>query len=371
MDGSTMSRTSNWDRAKMTALWIKDHAPAFTISTVTFSALWVAVVLCWFTLYAWDSTFYKNQASPGNELTFWTAGIVFRTFVIFGGLAIIWIKQNYVRRTTEEAKFLWVKYQRPVGTNFFGKAALTLRIIWIMGLIACGVAAMGFVTEGHDYHYRAADAITTTAEASTTSADDTIKRAQAEKDAIRKDRDGLVSAARTSMNLVLDDGNARNDDVSQYEANIAKYQTEAQTKLDAQDAVIAKAEAEKLTAKQSATAEAVGDPALAAVYRFPARYIGGFDGVGFRDGFGLFWVVLIELCGSVGAQAVLAVQMALSKRKQAQEAGSRGGRTTSRRRLIEDMRKARREATKADLDEESVEEENEDGDNASPKQAAE
>jgi len=40
----------------------------------------------------------------------------------------------------------------------------------------------------------------------------------------------------------------------------------------------------------------------------------------------------------------------MSKRKEAQENGAKGGRTTSRRRLIEDMRKARTE-TKADLSE--------------------
>jgi hypothetical protein len=44
------------------------------------------------------------------------------------------------------------------------------------------------------------------------------------------------------------------------------------------------------------------------------------------------------------------VQIAMSKRKEAQENGSRGGRTTARRRFIEDLRKVKSD-TKADLSE--------------------
>jgi len=52
----------------------------------------------------------------------------------------------------------------------------------------------------------------------------------------------------------------------------------------------------------------------------------------------------------VGAQALLSVQIAMSKRKEAQENGSKGGRTTARRRFIEDLRKVKNE-TRADLSE--------------------
>lgn len=352
----------NPSQAKAAVAWAKDHAPAFTVSFVTFSALWAAVVLACLTLYVWDASFYRSLAPPGMELTFQSAGVVFRTFVIFGGLAIIWIKQTATRRAMEEAKFLWIKYQRPAGTDFFGKAGITLRVIWTMGLVACGIAALGFVTEGNDYHYRSNAAIGQTEAATTDSADATISRAETEKAAIRADRDGLVAAARQSMNLVLDDGNAKNDDVSQYEANIAKYQTEAEAKLAIQDAVIAKATEERLAAKRTATAEAVGDPALPAVFQAPARYVAGFDGLIFRDLFAIFWVILIEACGSIGAQALLAVQMALSKRKAAQAAGAQGGKTTARRnrvrgklKAIEDLRNQPKPQTQADLDEDAPE----------------
>lgn len=319
-----------------TGRWLRDHAPAFTVSFVTFSALWAAVALACLTLYVWDSRFYSSLAPPGMELSFMAAGLVFRTFVIFGGLAIVWLKTNKLNK----------------------ESGWTLRFIWVMGLIACGIAALGFVTEGNDYHFRSNAAITQTETATTDSADTIIARATAEKEAIRKDRDGLVAAARQSMNLVLDDGNSRNDDVSGYEANIAKYQTDAEAKLAAQDAVIAKAESERLSAKQTATAKTVGDPALPAVFRAPSRYISGFDGITFRDIFAIFWVILLEACGSVGAQSLLAVQMALSKRKQAQAAGAVGGRTTARRnrvsrklKAIEDLR-AEKAGTASDLSEE-------------------
>jgi len=319
---------TGWDRAAHFGRWMKDHAPAFTVAFVTFSALWAAVVVACLTLYVWDSQFYSSLAPPGMETSFMAAGVVFRTFVIFGGLAIVYLKTNKLNAS----------------------AGRTLRFIWVMGLLACGVAALGFVTEGNDYHYRKSAAVTQTESASTESADTIIARAEKEKVAIRADRDQLVAAARQSMNLVLDDGNSRNDDVSTYEKNIAQYQTEAQAKLDEQDAKIAAAETDRLGARQQATEAAIGDPALPAVFQAPARYFAGFDGVTFRDAFALFWVILLEACGSVGAQALLAVQMAMSKRKEAQENGSRGGRTTARRRLIEDLRKVRNE-TKADLSE--------------------
>jgi hypothetical protein len=380
MDGSTMGKPDAWARARMAAVWLKDHAPAFTIVTVTFSCLWLALCVCWMTLFTWDMSFYRSLAPPGMELSFQAAGFVFRMFVTAGGLALIWIKQNTLRRATEEAKFLWIKYQRPVSTNYFANAARTLRIIWIMGLIACGVAALGFVTEGNDFHYRKNAAIGQTEAATTDSADSVIARAETEKANIRKDRDGLVQAARTSMNLVLDDGNARNDDVSQYEANIAKYQTEAQAKLDAQDAVIAKAEGDRLGAQREATATAIGDPGLAAVFKYPVRYIQGFDSITFRDAFAIFWVILLELCGSVGAQALLAVQMALSKRKQAQANGAIGGKTTARRgrvkgklQMIEDLRKEKQQ-TQVDADgdaEDELELDEEDEGEEPPRQAAE
>ena len=342
--------------------WCKDHAPAFTVSFVTFSALWFAVGLACLTLYIWDASFYRSLAPPGMEWTFQSAGIVFRTFVIFGGLAIVWLKTNKLNAA----------------------AGGTLRFIWVMGLIACGIAALGFVTEGNDYHYRSNAAITQTEAATTDSADTIIARATAEKQAIRADRDQLVAAARTSMNLVLDDGNSRNDDVSTYEANIAKYQTDAEAKLATQDAVIAKAEAERLNAKQTATADAIGDPALPAVFQAPARYVAGFDGLVFRDLFAIFWVILLEACGSVGAQSLLSVQMALSKRKQAQAAGALGGKTTSHRnrvrgklKAIEDLRKEKA-GTASDLTEEmdpveddDLTEDDEDDEPEAPRQAAE
>ena len=361
--------------------WVRDHAPAFTVSFVTFTALWIAVIIACVTLYVWDSQFYASLAPPGMALSFMAAGIVFRTFVIFGGLSIIWIKQNTPKRAIEDAKFLWWKYQRPVGTNYFAKAAQTLRFIWIMGLMACGVAALGFVTEGNDFHYRRAGAVEKTESATTESADTTIKRATDEKAAIRADRDALVSAARKSMDLVLDDGNSSNDDVGQYEANIATYQSDAQSKLDAQDAIIAAAESSRLTAQTTATQEAVGDPGLPAVFRAPARYIPGWDGIGFRDVFALFWVVLLEACGSVGAQSLLAVQMAMSKRKAAQEAGAKGGKTTARRnrvngklQQIEDLREQKARETQVDADadaEDDLEDDEQTDDGASPRQAAE
>lgn len=307
------------------ARWVKDHAPAFTVSFVTFSALWLAVVLTELTLFVFDASFYRSLAPPGMELWFQAIGVCFRLVVIFGGLAIVWGKQN----------------------NMPKAATGTLRFLFVFSFCAVMVSALGYVSEGGDYHYRKNASITESETATTDSADTIISRAEKEKAAIRADRDSLVGAARQSMNLVLDDGNSKNDDVSLYEANIRKYQEEAASKLAAQDAIIAKAETERLTAKQKASVQAVGDPALATVFRFPSRYIQGWDGITFRDAFSLFWVILLEAIGAFGAQALLTIQMSMSRKKRFSDMGKEGGKTTARRsrvsrklQAIEDLRNA-------------------------------
>ena len=308
--------------------WLRDHAPAFTVSTIALTALWAAIALACIVLYTFDALFYRSLAPPGMEFIFQSAGIVFRTFVIFGGLCIVWMKAQRLPSA----------------------ATGTLRAIWAMAFFACCVAALGFVSEGSDYHYRKTASVQQTETVTVESADTRLARIDAEKASIRADRDRLVAGARESMRLVLSDGIGGNDNLTAFEARIATYEDDARQKLSALDEQVAAIEGERLNARTTATAESVGDPGLPAVFRFPDRYVPGWDGVAFRDAFSLFWVVLLELCGSVGAQALLSVQIAMSKRKEAQENGSRGGRTTARRRFIEDLRKVKNE-TRADLSE--------------------
>ncbi len=291
--------------------WLRDHAPAFTISTVALTALWAAIALACATLYIWDAAFYRSLAPPGMELTFQAAGIVFRTFVIFGGLAIVWMKAQRLPNA----------------------ATATLRGIWVMALIACCIAALGFVSEGNDYHYRKTSAVQQTETVTVESADTRLARIDTEKAAIRADRDRLVAGARESMRLVLSDGIAGNDDLSAFEANISQYELDASTKLNLLDEQIAKIEGERLTAQTTATAESVDDPGLPAVFRFPGRYVPGWDAKTFQDAFSLFWVILLEMCGSVGAQSLLSVQIAMSKRIKAQEVGAQGGRASAKAKM--------------------------------------
>lgn len=311
--------------------WIKDHAPAFTISTVALTALWAAIALSCVVLYTFDALFYRSLAPPGMEFVFQAAGIVFRTFVIFGGLCIVWMKSNKLPHT----------------------ATATLRVVWVMAFMACCVAALGFVSEGNDYHYRKTSAVEKTETVTVESADTRLARIDKEKDAIRADRDRLVAGARESMRLVLSDGIAGNDNLKEFESQIAAYETDARQKLSALDEQIAAIEGERLTARTTATAESVGDPGLPAVFRFPDRYVAGWDGIAFRDGFALFWVILLELCGSVGAQALLSVQIAMSKRIKAQATGAEGGRASAKakmRRLITYAAEAQKTNVKPDGD---------------------
>lgn len=295
--------------------WIRDHAPAFTVVFVTFSALWFAVALCCLTLYVFDASFYRGLAPPGMELWFQFIGVVFRTVVIAGGLAIVWAKSNKLP----------------------AQAIATLRFLFIMSFFAVLVSALGYVSEGGDFHYRKAASVQKTETVSVESADTRLARIDTEKAAVRADRDRLVAGARDSMKLVLSDGVAGNDDLKGFEAQIATYESDASTKLLALDAQVKAIEGERLVARQTATVQAVGDPGLATVYRFPERYIPGWSAIMARDVFNVFWTILLESIGAFGAQSLLSMQMALSKRIKAQEAGSEGGRASAKakmRRLI-------------------------------------
>ena len=311
--------------------WVRDHMPAFTISTIALTMLWAAIALSCVVLYTFDALFYRSLAPPGMEVVFQSAGVVFRTFVIFGGLAIVWMKAQKLPHT----------------------ATATLRVVWLMAFAACCVAALGFVSEGNDYHYRKTASVQQTETVTVESADTRLARIDKEKDAIRADRDRLVAGARESMRLVLSDGIAGNDNLREFEAQIAAYEDDARQKLSALDEQIAAIEGERLNARTTATAEAVGDPGLPAVFRFPDRYVPGWDGIAFRDAFALFWVLLLELCGSVGAQALLSVQIAMSKRIKAQAAGEAGGRASAKakmRRLITYAAEAQKTGVKPDGD---------------------
>lgn len=325
-----------------------------TILDWCFIPLWTAVVAAWATLLFWDAKFYAGLAEPGLEFTFMAAGVVFRLFLIFGGLAIIYLKlQGSVKnkgpwlrftRASKERKKWWqqVLHYTPVPHislanmfkgNAFGGSARTLRVIWLMALVACLVAAMGFVTDGNDFHYRKAESVQTIGTNSETTADAKIKLAKEEIVRIGLDRDKQVAGARSAAALVLDDGNASNDDVSQYEANARQYQTDAQKLIDAQNAIITQATLDKLAAQNTAAGAKVGDPGVKAVFRQPERYGVGVDSVTMRDAFGLFWVILLELCGAVGAQTLVMVQMLLAKRRMAQANGSLGGVASSKAEL--------------------------------------
>ena len=332
--------------------WLRDHAPAFTVVFVTFSALWFAVGLCCLTLYVFDASFYRGLAPPGMEIWFQAIGVCFRTVVIFAGLAIVWGKANKLPAS----------------------ALSTLRFLFVMSFCAVMVSALGYVSEGGDYHARKAQSVIKTETVSVESADTRLARIDTEKAAVRADRDRLVSGARESMRLVLSDGIGGNDNLTGFEAQIATYEADASAKLSALDEQVKAIEGERLTARQTATADAVGDPGLATVYRFPERYIPGWSGITARDAFNVFWVVLLESIGAFGAQSLLSMQMALSKRKAAQEAGSKGGKETSKRqrqKLIAMANAAQRQPTAVDADADNDDDLDDDQTDTTPRQAAE
>lgn len=315
--------------------WIKNHAPAFTAATISLTALWFAVILACITLYVWDSTFYRAQAPEGMELTFWTAGIVFRTVVIFGLVAIVWAKAS-------KAPAGWVK---------------TLRVLWCMGLVACFIAALGFITEGLDFRERRVGAVTGVETVSIDAADSQIEELKAQKTAIEQSRDKIISDLQVSINNITSDRLDNDDLADAYRIDQSKERDSARTKIDAIDAKIISLMDKKQDSQLAATEKSTHETAIPTVFRFMAFNDDGVSRI-IRNVFALFWTALIELVGGLGAGALYGLHRHAQSRASLLDAASKGGRTTQRRRrvsekqkLIEDYSKEKQQ-TEADLSEE-------------------
>jgi hypothetical protein len=242
---------------------------------VLFALGWLTLFFVLPTLYVWDASFYSRQASPVLPLwTYIAVGLTFRTIIVIGPSFFI---RSIVRRE-------WM-------------AACIWLVLSAISLPACILAAMGAVTEGQDYHFRNASAITDTKNVSVGSFDEQIERIVGEKETERLTTEKLIAGARESMREVTTDGDPSNDDLSTFEANIRLYTQDGKSKQEALDGQIAVLEATKLTAQTTATDKAVTEPPIAAVYQFPARYVPTVQPMAFRDASAVYWVIGLEIIG--------------------------------------------------------------------------
>lgn len=163
-------------------------------------------------VYILDAIFFAAWA-PGLYYipVFILIGVVIRTMAVSASVALQWVR----------------------GQKNIRIARAAIRTLWVLCLIACLVPAMSFFAGGHKAQTNGAEVATQTEAVSTESKTARIQRRTDEIAQIRIDRDRQVDAARKSMDLVLDDGNSKNDDVSEYELNIKKYEDDAADAIEA------------------------------------------------------------------------------------------------------------------------------------------
>lgn len=324
-----------------------------TLMDIVFTALWGAVGIAVANLYVLDARFYGEIAPPSINVWIYRAfGVVFRTFVVGGGLAIVWLKQTrsprpwfYFTRLSDKGWARWVPVPHIQLPDTLGAAGVAIRVIWSMGLVASVVSAMGSVAEGNDYHARKAGATVTAERITTESQSDKIARLNADKADIRKDRDAAVAQANHSIELIENDGvpgisAADNISIQKFQAAITKAQEDADGALKDKGIEITAAENKTEDAHSTANVQGIENPELAAVWQLPTRYILNLNGIWLRDGFAVFWILLLENIGSFGAMALYALHLFIARRKGLQAAGSLGGKTTARRQRVDKKLKA-------------------------------
>ena len=182
-------------------------------------------------VYILDAIFFAAWAPDWKYIpVFMLIGVVIRTIAVSAGVALQWVRDQKEIRI----------------------ARGTIRLIWVLCLLACLVPAMSFFAGGHKAQTQGGDVAAATEQVSTESKTARIERRTAEIAQIRADRDRQVADARKSMDLVLDDGNAKNDDVTEYEDNIRKYESDAKVGIDRLNAEIAQIEEERETKQMEA-----------------------------------------------------------------------------------------------------------------------
>ena len=269
----------------------------------------VALSVACLVAYVLDMIFFFQQSSVlWLSLLMCALGFIFRTIAIAGGVMLEWAEEDEKNEPADPLdvkKARFVAALRWVGRRLsFSTARMTLRVMTYLCWIVCVYATVSFFSSGHEMRKFAAESTTAIESAQTVNAESIVKdlrdqNATLDKDKqdIRADRDKLIAGARQSMSEVQTDNVAENDDLSLYERNIARYNTEADGKIAAKDALIATNNqkiSDLLTGKGDAIVEAAKertevDPSLA-VYSFLA----GLTGMS-TDGWTVFSAFLFAL----------------------------------------------------------------------------
>lgn len=260
--------------------------PRFSAKLLIMTAVLGAMIVAGFTLFVWDMDFYSRLTPVGQDaINYQRVGFALRTMAI-AGLPLFLLA-------------------REIGAP---KSALgSVLVLWVLSTLLCLVAALGFLSEAQDFHFRKASAVTDTQAAVVATVDAQLLDLDKEAADVKANRDSLIAGARQSMEYVLNDGTPGNDDLTTFEAQIAVYQADSQTQLNAIQASKDTLREQALAAQVTGTEETVGDSAVHPVFKMIENWPIPGSALFWRDLFTLVSAVTLELLVAVGFGAWWAI----------------------------------------------------------------
>jgi hypothetical protein len=259
--------------------------PRFSAKLLIMSAVLGAMIVAGFTLFIWDMDFYARLTPTGQDaINYQRVGFALRTMAIAGLPLFLLAREISAPRS----------------------ALGSVLVLWVLSTLLCLVAALGFLSEAQDYHFRKATAVTDTQAAVVATVDAQLADLDKEASDVKANRDSLIAGARQSMEYVLNDGVPGNDDLTTFESQIAVYQKDAQTQLNAIQASKDGLRKQALDATVTGTEETVGDSAIHPVFAMISGAMPG-GATWWRDAFTLLSAVTLELLVAVGFGAWWAI----------------------------------------------------------------
>ena len=260
--------------------------PRFSAKLLIMTAVLGAMIVAGFTLFVWDMDFYSRLTPVGQDaINYQRVGFALRTMAIAGLPLFLLAREISAPRS----------------------ALVSVATLWVLSTLLCLVAALGFLSEAQDFHFRKASAVTDTQAAVVATVDSQLVDLSKEADDVKSNRDSLIAGARQSMEYVLNDGTPGNDDLTTFEAQIAVYQADAQAQLNSIQASKDRLREQALAAQVTGTEETVGDSAVHPVFKMIENWPIPGSALFWRDLFTLVSAVTLELLVAVGFGAWWAI----------------------------------------------------------------
>lgn len=330
--------------------WVKDEAAEWVIGSWALILGWLIVGVIFFSFLQMDGYFSRGlgENSGVDPDLFMHIGWMFR---LFAALFLVF---------TVKLKSLGMDHE-----------AAWIKVIGVVVTLLVVAHALGFGLKALEGKRSNAVAVEQTADVAAKSNDQVIAELKEQKRGIQETRDNQLANLQSSIEKITGDGLDNDDLADEYRKDQKIERDNARAAIAEIDKRITDLTVSGGAAQTEATQEIATTEKWAPLFVGIAQlftwnpnpddwwiYVAGVL-------FLAFWIMVGDTICIFMPHALYKMHLADARRRKAQDNGSKGGRTTSRRRLIEDMRKARTE-TKADLSEDKN-----DGDRNSPPQAAE